>query len=108
MKPYSGDTAQTLAPSIRTCGRERASFGRVLHVATSLFVALLVLLPGVAPARRVGDGKSDKGLTDPNRVLVLDGSNIHNVGELQMHVGNWGFSLGGEAYQISAGRRRRK
>jgi len=23
-------------------------------------------------------------------VLVLDGSNIHNVGELQMHVSNWG------------------
>jgi hypothetical protein len=26
----------------------------------------------------------------PQRVLVLDGSNVHNVGELHMHVGNWG------------------
>jgi len=26
-----------------------------------------------------------------NRILVLDGSNVHNVGELQMHVGNWGL-----------------
>jgi hypothetical protein len=26
----------------------------------------------------------------PQRVLVLDGSTVHNVGELQMHVGNWG------------------
>jgi hypothetical protein len=31
-----------------------------------------------------------KGQTGPNRIFVLDGSNVHNVGELQMHVGNWG------------------
>jgi hypothetical protein len=37
------------------------------------------------------DKKKDKGaIPDPQRILVLDGSNVHNVGELQMHVGNWG------------------
>ena len=27
----------------------------------------------------------------PSRILVLDGSNVHNVGELSIHVGNWGL-----------------
>jgi hypothetical protein len=31
-----------------------------------------------------------KGPGGPQRVLVLSGENVHNVGELQMHVGNWG------------------
>ncbi|HEX6792144.1 MAG TPA: hypothetical protein VF247_12605 [Candidatus Krumholzibacteria bacterium] len=31
-----------------------------------------------------------KGQLGPQRIFVLDGSNVHNVGELQMHVGNWG------------------
>jgi hypothetical protein len=31
-----------------------------------------------------------KGQSGPNRIFVLDGSTVHNVGELQMHVGNWG------------------
>ena len=35
-----------------------------------------------SPPRRPVDG--------PSRVLVLDGSNVHDVGNLWMHVGNWG------------------
>jgi hypothetical protein len=31
-----------------------------------------------------------KGPAGPQRIFVLDGSNVHNIGELQMHVGNWG------------------
>jgi hypothetical protein len=31
-----------------------------------------------------------KGQSGPQRIFVLDGSNVHNIGELQMHVGNWG------------------
>jgi hypothetical protein len=31
-----------------------------------------------------------KGQSGPHRIFVLDGSNVHNIGELQMHVGNWG------------------
>ena len=32
-----------------------------------------------------------KNDTGPQRIFVLDGSNVHNVGELQMNVGNWGM-----------------
>ena len=60
----------------------------------SLCVAILLLAtvaPSISQARL---DKPDEGLTKggggPNRVLVLDGSNVHNVGELQMHLGNWG------------------
>ncbi len=47
------------------------------------------------PATTLGredDPKADKkkGAGGPQRILVLSGENVHNVGELQMHVGNWG------------------
>ncbi|HET6348144.1 MAG TPA: hypothetical protein VFH88_03580 [Candidatus Krumholzibacteria bacterium] len=32
-----------------------------------------------------------KGKNGPQRVFVIDGSTVHNVGELQMMVGNWGM-----------------
>ena len=32
-----------------------------------------------------------KNTTGPQRIFVLDGSTVHNVGELQMNVGNWGM-----------------
>jgi hypothetical protein len=32
-----------------------------------------------------------KNKNGPQRVFVLDGSTVHNVGELQMNVGNWGM-----------------
>jgi hypothetical protein len=32
-----------------------------------------------------------KGQTGPQRIFVIDGSNVHNVGELQMNMGNWGM-----------------
>jgi hypothetical protein len=55
-------------------------------------VALLsvLLIPYAPGARHIDPKNPDKGLLDPDRVLVLDGSNIHNAGELQMHVSNWG------------------
>jgi hypothetical protein len=31
-----------------------------------------------------------KGFSDAQRILVIDGTPVHNVGELQMHVANWG------------------
>jgi len=34
---------------------------------------------------------SHKNTQGPQRILVLDGSNVHNVGELHTHVGNWGL-----------------
>ncbi len=54
-------------------------------------MSFLVAAPGLSLARWVPKSKKDKtGLPELQRVLVLDGSNVHNVGELQMHVGNWG------------------
>lgn len=56
-----------------------------------VFATLLALFPSV-PARsrselREYPGKRPPG---PQRVLVLDGSTVHNVGELQMHLVNRG------------------
>src|SRR5262245_48162004 len=68
--------------------------GTGMSTRNPLCVAILLLaavVPSVSQARL---DKPDEGLTKggggPNRILVLDGSNVHNVGELQMHVGNWG------------------
>jgi len=44
---------------------------------------------GNLPAREIS--KADKSVFDgPQRAVVLDGSNVHNVGALQMHLFNWG------------------
>jgi hypothetical protein len=55
-----------------------------------LCLALLVPSVGLAHKDVPRLGKKD-GLMGPQRALVLDGSTVHNVGELQMHVGNWGI-----------------
>ncbi|MEE9270432.1 MAG: hypothetical protein V3V49_09235 [Candidatus Krumholzibacteria bacterium] len=58
--------------------------------ATCLACACLaVLLVGTAAARYVPARGKGNG-TGPNRVLVLDGKSVHNVGQLQMHLLNWG------------------
>ena len=58
---------------------------------TLLFVGFVTAVPSfVAHARYIPPTKKEKGITDLSRVLVLDGKNIHNVGELQMNVLNWG------------------
>lgn len=63
------------------------------HLPLYLLVALVLvsLAPSWSSARWVPETKSKKDpLPGMQRILVLDGSNVHNVGELQMHVGNWG------------------
>jgi hypothetical protein len=56
-----------------------------------LLAASFVLVPSWSSARWVPEAKNKKDpLPGMQRVLVLDGSNVHNVGELQMHVANWG------------------
>jgi len=55
-------------------------------------LASLFLAHSTAEARNYSQGKDKKKKDDgPSRILVLDGSTVHNVGELQMHVGNWGL-----------------
>ncbi len=56
-----------------------------------VLVAAFLLMPNWSSARWYPETKDKKDtLPGLQRVLVLDGSNVHNVGELQMHVGNWG------------------
>jgi hypothetical protein len=53
---------------------------------------MLLVLPIESSARWTPKSKKDRkdNFTGLQKVLVLDGSNVHNVGELHMHVGNWG------------------
>ena len=59
----------------------------------ALYLALavaIVFVPSVSFARWIPEKSGEKGIPGLQRVLVLDGSFVHNVGELHMHVGNWG------------------
>ena len=60
-------------------------------VAASFVVCLVLLWFTYPSARNVDKRVNQKNHKGLNHVLVLDGSNVHNVGELQMHVGNWGL-----------------
>ncbi|MGD8414012.1 MAG: hypothetical protein PVF33_07255 [Candidatus Latescibacterota bacterium] len=54
-------------------------------------LTFLIFLPTDTTARYdASRSKDQKQPWGPRRVLVLTGENVHNVGELQMHVGNWG------------------
>ncbi len=67
-------------------------------------LCFVVLVPSASQARIDTPKVEQKnGLMGPQRVLVLDGSTVHNVGELQMHVGNWGMfgSWPGSAFSFS-------
>ncbi|MGA9119101.1 MAG: hypothetical protein WB699_07010, partial [Bacteroidota bacterium] len=69
-----------------------------------VFLAVLAMVPSSSWARWDPETKGKKDtLPDLQRVMVLDGSNVHNVGELQMHVGNWGCfgSWPGSRYPFS-------
>jgi len=56
-----------------------------------LALSLAFLIPAASFARYdVPEAEKKKGAWGPRRVLVLSGENVHNIGELQMHVGNWG------------------
>jgi hypothetical protein len=47
---------------------------------------LMVCIAAAASAR-----PSSKHPTDPSRVLVIDGSPVHDVGQLHLHTSNWGL-----------------
>ena len=54
-----------------------------------VFAILLIhALPGFARWRPPPRDKTTR--SEPNRILVLDGTNVHDVGQIHMHVGNWG------------------
>ncbi|MFH1754557.1 MAG: hypothetical protein ABIA59_02530, partial [Candidatus Latescibacterota bacterium] len=64
---------------------------RTRFIVASFAVCLMLLWFTHPSARRIDTRVNPKNFTGVDRVLVLDGSNVHNVGELQMHVGNWGL-----------------
>jgi hypothetical protein len=64
--------------------RKRNLLSLAVFLCGSLAPSLLTARVDVPPE------EIKKGQTGPQRIFVLDGSNVHNVGELQMHVGNWG------------------
>ncbi|HEU4928542.1 MAG TPA: hypothetical protein VFU38_01830, partial [Candidatus Krumholzibacteria bacterium] len=54
-------------------------------------VVFAISLSAPASARLNGPNESlTKNPGGPNRILVIDGSTVHNVGELQMHLTNFG------------------
>lgn len=59
-----------------------------------LLVAIVVALCHGTPEARfkedINNSKTKGAARGPDRVMVIDGSTVHNVGELQMHVTNWG------------------
>ena len=56
----------------------------------TVLAVVVLMLPSWGFARWVPNKDEKKGTPGLQRVLVLDGTNVHNVGELHMHVGNWG------------------
>jgi hypothetical protein len=54
-----------------------------------VLAGVLFLLPTWASARWSPERKKNT-LPELQRILVLDGSFVHNVGEIHMHVANWG------------------
>jgi hypothetical protein len=59
------------------------------HIALAALVILAI--PIVARSRHASAPPESKSGGDARGVFVLDGSTVHNVGELQMHLGNWGL-----------------
>ncbi|HEU4364395.1 MAG TPA: hypothetical protein VFT13_02915, partial [Candidatus Krumholzibacteria bacterium] len=55
------------------------------------FALFLLAIPIVAWPRHTSAPPAAKSGGGAQRIFVLDGSTVHNVGELQMHLGNWGL-----------------
>ncbi len=69
------------------------NLGRLRPTVTAaalIFVGLIVFVPQIVNARYIPSGAKKKEPGGLDRVLVLDGKNVHNVGALQMNVLNWG------------------
>ena len=95
MHPLAGYEAR--APAIVVAGLEPGPYleegslmnlGKWVDAAGVLTLALLVAAPlGARDKNASYDARKGK---DPQKIWVIDGSPIHNVGNLQMHVCNWG------------------
>jgi hypothetical protein len=61
-----------------------------MHLRTATACAVIAALAAVSFGVHGGLAKN-KVPTGPKRVLVLDGSPVHNIGELKLHMSNWGM-----------------
>ena len=64
---------------------------RVVLVSLLSLTGFLIVQTTNLGARDVVKSRPTRQLPDIQNVLVIDGSTVHNVGELRMHVGNWGL-----------------
>jgi hypothetical protein len=60
-----------------------------MRIKAPMIALLTLLVAGSVTARHTG-GVTTKP-DAPSRVLVIDGSPVHNVGQLELHVPNWGM-----------------
>ena len=60
------------------------------HTIICLCLGIIVLGAHDLSARQAISKKEKSGFDGPQRAVVLDGSSVHNVGALQMHLFNWG------------------
>ncbi|UCG52040.1 MAG: T9SS type A sorting domain-containing protein [Candidatus Latescibacterota bacterium] len=76
---------------------------RRLFFALISLTAIFIFQTIDTDAKRVRKGPQGKRFPGMDRVLVLDGSNVHDVGEVHIHVGNWGMfgSWPGSGVQFS-------
>ena len=61
-----------------------------MHLRTATACAVTAALAAVSFGVHRGLAK-DKVPSGPKLVLVTDGSPVHNVGELRLHMSNWGM-----------------
>jgi hypothetical protein len=61
-----------------------------LAVLVGILVLVILAAPRAVDSRYIQDKSKKHELGGPKRVLVLDGKSVHGVGELQMHLLNWG------------------
>jgi hypothetical protein len=57
-----------------------------------VFLLIAISFPSISFGHYTPTKQDKKALQEggPDRVMVIDGSTVHNVGELQLFVGNWG------------------
>ena len=59
-------------------------------VPAMLLLAACVLVSSMAVAKDPATTIRVRGQDPPPRILVIDGSPVHNIGNLNLHTGNWG------------------
>jgi hypothetical protein len=65
--------------------------GSIVPLASLLLAIAALVSPAAVEAREYSAVPDKEALSGIEQVLVMDGSNVHDVGELWTHVSNWGI-----------------